>query len=383
MLKFVLPLITVALTSAQSCVAVPKDKCGTKWDDNCLKCGDKSSFDCELCCPGCHTVSKGEYKYCECGKGPSPAPSPSPSPSKKGCVAVPKDKCGTDYFDSCLKCGDKSAFDCELCCPNCKLVSKGEDKFCECGKGPSPGPGPGPSPDSWREYHVGGMDVLSVTGGKNASAYDKVVIMLHGGGGSGSDWRYQYNAGWFGDLAGLKYVFPTSPNHLWYISFKNGCGLIGDCAYNISSIHESASRVSALIQHESRLLGGDHSKVYLAGFSEGAQLTSYMQIAKLDFALGGVIVMDGFPLPPLCDMPQGPAHAAKRNASYYGDDMNWMIWHGANDPIFPAKLTMDSYHSIFDILGARGTLHVDHTEPGQSHTLIQSEFERMVAFIRG
>ena len=51
--------------------------------------------------------------------------------------------------------------------------------------------------------------------------------MLHGGGGSGSDWRYQYNAGWFGDLAGLKYVFPTSPNHLWYISFKNGCGLIG------------------------------------------------------------------------------------------------------------------------------------------------------------
>ena len=56
MLKFVLPLLTVALTSAQSCVAVPKDKCGTKWDDNCLKCGDKSSFDCELCCPGCHTV---------------------------------------------------------------------------------------------------------------------------------------------------------------------------------------------------------------------------------------------------------------------------------------------------------------------------------------
>ena len=51
--------------------------------------------------------------------------------------------------------------------------------------------------------------------------------MLHGGGGSGSDWRYQYSQGWFGDLAGLKYVFPTSPNHLWYISFKNGCGLIG------------------------------------------------------------------------------------------------------------------------------------------------------------
>ena len=78
----------------------------------------------------------------------------------------------------------------------------------------------------------------------------------------------------------------------------------------------------------------------------------------------------------------GSASAAKQNASYYGSDMNWMIWHGADDPIFPAKMTMDSYHAIFDHLGARATLHVDHTEPGQSHTLIQSEFERMVEFIR-
>ena len=34
---------------------------------------------------------------------------------------------------------------------------------------------------------------------------------------------------------------------------------------------------------------------------QGAQLTSYMQIAKLDYALGGCVVMDGYPLPPLCD----------------------------------------------------------------------------------
>ena len=34
-----------------------------------------------------------------------------------------------------------------------------------------------------------------------------------------------------------------------------------DCAYNISSIHESASRVASLIDHELQLIGGDHSKV--------------------------------------------------------------------------------------------------------------------------
>jgi len=31
-------------------------------------------------------------------------------------------------------------------------------------------------------------------------------------------------------------------------------------------------------------------------------MTSYMQFCKLEFALGGVIVMDGYPLPPLVDM---------------------------------------------------------------------------------
>ena len=70
-----------------------------------------------------------------------------------------------------------------------------------------------------------------------------------------------------------------------------------DCAYNISSIEESASRVYELIQHEMSLpsIGSDPSKVYLAGFSEGAQLTAYMQIAKLTFAL----------TPPILSVPLG------------------------------------------------------------------------------
>jgi len=179
------------------------------------------------------------------------------------------------------------------------------------------------------------MDVISVTGGHNKSSYEKVVIMLHGGGGSGSDWRYQYNAGWFGNLTGFKYVFPTSPlaGHVWYVSFKNGCGLADDCAYNISSIQDTGSRIATLIAHEKQLVGGDKSKVFLAGFSEGAQMTGYVQLAKLDYALGGAIVMDGFPLPPLCDMPGHPQGDARKNATYYGTDMRWMIWHGDDDQI--------------------------------------------------
>jgi len=226
---------------------------------------------------------------------------------------------------------------------------------------------------------------MSVTGGANKSSYDKVVIMLHGGGASGSEFRYNYDQGWFGDITGFKYVFPTSPisSHVWFNTYKNGCGLKDDCAYDIPSIQSSATAVATLIEHEKGLVGGDASKVYLAGFSEGAQLTGYMQLAKLDFALGGTIVMDGYPLPPLCDMPGHSQGDARKNATYYGTDMKWMIYWGAVDPIFPANESRSAWHGIFDALGVRSTLKVDHLEPGMSHTLIKKEFDQLVTFVGG
>ena len=114
------------------------------------------------------------------------------------------------------------------------------------------------------------------------------------------------------------------------------------------------------IEHEKQLVGGDATKVYLAGFSEGAQLTAFMQIAKLDYALGGTFVWDGFPLPPLGDMPGADPAAAQKNASYYGQDMQWVIWEGSDDPIFPAKLTMDAYDGIFKALGAVRDRRFEH-----------------------
>ena len=152
----------------------------------------------------------------------------------KGCTAVTPAKCGTDFYDNCLKCGTKSAYDCEKCCPGCSLKTKSSYSYCDCKKGPGPFPPPGG--DSWAKYTVAGMDVESVVGGSDPNDYDKVVILLHGGGGSGSDWESTYTAGWFGDMSGIKYVFPTSaiPSKVWYISFKNGCGFNDDCAYNIA-----------------------------------------------------------------------------------------------------------------------------------------------------
>eukprot|EP01052_Picozoa_sp_SAG31_P029998 SAG31_NODE_3037_length_4761_cov_2.884384_6_plen_126_part_00 len=74
--------------------------------------------------------------------------------------------------------------------------------------------------------------------------------------------------------AGLKYVFPTSPTHLWYQSYKiPSCGLLDDCAYNLSSIQSLASRVAALIEHEMHLVGGNNKNVFLGGATSGGLST--------------------------------------------------------------------------------------------------------------
>lgn len=343
-----LPLLCVLVAIASAaptnggCTAVPKAQCGTDWSNNCLKCGSGSGYECEQCCPGCQQVSKGSYKYCQCS-GPKPPPPPSGQSymCKQGqCINAP------GY-------GTQTKAQCEASC-----------------KAPTPRAG------NFTTYQVGGMDVLALTGeGKT----EKVVIMLHGGGGSGTDWRMQYNAGWLGDTSGIKYVFPTSPSHLWYGSTKqSGCGFCDECAYTAGSIEQSATRVSTLIAHELPLVS-NHSNVYLAGFSQGAQLTAYMQIAKLDFALGGTIVMDGYPLPPVCN-----AQTVKSRASYSGSDMRWFIYWGGTDPIFPPQESLAAYHGMFNALNLpNSSLVFEHTEPGMTHTLIQKEFEEVVKFIRG
>ena len=121
--------------------------------------------------------------------------------------------------------------------------------------------------------------------------------------------------------------------------------------------------------------------MFLAGFSQGAQMTGYMQLVHLDFALGGTIIMDGFPLPPLGDMPGASPAAAKANASYYSADMNWMIYHGDADPIFPEAETMAAWDGIFTALECPSVLKIRHTEPGMTHTITKPEFDMMRLFI--
>ena len=136
------------------------------------------------------------------------------------------------------------------------------------------------SADKWEDYEVGGLNCHSVTGGpeNTAADYDKVVILLHGGGQNGMSWKNMiYDSQWLGNITGYKYVFPDGPIEvedyqifLWYESIKqDGCGLNSDCGYNVSTIESSAQKVRGLIEYEKEKVGNNAKKVFLGGYSQG------------------------------------------------------------------------------------------------------------------
>jgi len=68
----------------KTCKAVPLANCGKDVGVNtCLKCGTKSAYDCEDCCPGLTKINKGAYSYCSAGKPPGPGPPPGPGKTCK------------------------------------------------------------------------------------------------------------------------------------------------------------------------------------------------------------------------------------------------------------------------------------------------------------
>lgn len=90
-------------------------------------------------------------------------------------------------------------------------------------------------------------------------------------------------------------------------------------------------------------------------------MTSYMQIAKLDYALGGAMVLCGSQLPPLFNMVDMTESEAQATATYYGSDMRWFVWSGADDEIFPGAQTVDIFEGMLGALGVSETLIVSES----------------------
>ena len=61
--------------------------------------------------------------------------------------------------------------------------------------------------------------------------------------------------------------------------------------------------------------------------------------------------------------------------------MKWIIYEGSVDPIFPEKLTFDTWNGIFTALGCSTTMRTQSVQ-GMGHSLVQEEFTALVALVR-
>lgn len=97
-----------------------------------------------------------------------------------------------------------------------------------------------------------------------------------------------------------------------------------------------AALIDLVIQTEKANVDDDATNVFLGGFSMGAIMAFYTPLMTLDYNIGGVIAFSGYPLPALTALIDMDTADAQAEASYYGSDMRFMLWHGSEEELFPA-----------------------------------------------
>ena len=73
---------------------------------------------------------------------------------------------------------------------------------------------------------------------------------------------------------------------------------------------------------------------------------------------------------------------AQAAVSYYGTDMNWMMFHGEGDPIYPPDESKALYDSVYEKLGVSSTIVYEVENAGSGHTLEPAYYYVMMNFVR-
>ena len=104
---------------------------------------------------------------------------------------------------------------------------------------------------NYESYTVGNLDVYAATAA-NSTEYKKVVVWLHGGGGNGVEDSGLIESGFFGDIDGIKFVFPSSfrEGGIWYETYKNDCAVEEPCSVNLEELDEMGKEIQSLIEYE-------------------------------------------------------------------------------------------------------------------------------------
>jgi predicted esterase len=120
------------------------------------------------------------------------------------------------------------------------------------------------------------------------------VIYFHARNGNGHlETKLLLNKGLLGDLAKqTRFVAPQFSNSAWfpYVNLPGGSG--SDSLARKEDIDRTLSLIAPLIDHEASLLGGDYSRIFLYGFSQGAMMAIWAGL-MLDRPFGGVVNFAG------------------------------------------------------------------------------------------
>ena len=244
---------------------------------------------------------------------------------------------------------------------------------------------------SWKESTVGDMTIYS--NAPDDDNYSKVVILLHGGSKGPAEWRDLMQTDRAQalkkrlDHSKIKYIAPkaTHAGNKWYVpTGTSGCGINDVCYYDTASVSTSGDQLKAVVDAEKTAKGWSNSdNVIVAGFSEGGNMAAYLQLAKMTERLKAVIVLNGYPVPPLLSMPDETEAVARGKVSYRGSDMRWMLMYGGADGTFPAQAAKEKFKSILDKLGATDAVKINEVEEEAGHDYTDNGLTNMGSFIEG
>lgn len=232
------------------------------------------------------------------------------------------------------------------------------------------------------------MDITEVYNDEDDMSYTKVVVYLHGGGTSGDAVAWLADRGYFGeDISGTKLIFPTSTldGGVWYNSYKSGdagtetCDFALDsaCSYDMTSVDTSGQNVAALIENEVNNNGISATDIYLAGYSQGGQMTYHVTHGQLTYAIGGSFGISTYPMYPVW------ASATAADYTYYGTDSNWFIFGGDEDPIFDGATSLAAAEAAFAVLDPSDpTIQYSVVVEGNGHDEDCRYFKVMMAYVK-
>lgn len=189
----------------------------------------------------------------------------------------------------------------------------------------------------------------------------KTIIWLHGAAGSATMYSNMYQQGQFPKQKHWNLKFLQSPHR--YTDFMGRASGYAwmrkddDRRYLDADIQSSAAGIASIVRDEinkyETLTNDASSKVYLAGFSQGAMMTLYVQMSRLREPLGGAGVFEGSLVPQLKlltykNVTSGEAQEkCSICTSENKDNLRYFMYHGTDDLRFHLNATMKKYKKLF------------------------------------